>query len=995
MANISPGTYTKIVDLSSFVQQVPGTIGFICALTEKGEDNKVKLLGSQTEFVEEFGKPNISQFGTQYSQGPYIAFNYLGESSALQFMRCLPDDATYSNIRIYGNVDTTNVYFADYVSDLNNTTDITTAMQAWGLNTPLVIFYPIGRGTYYNYLGIELSEDEKYPGEGIYHLDVYETQSNGDYVMIESFTISFDESAKSLNPGESIFLEYILETYSKVLRARVSSGGFDLLEKVFYDTRLGSAGGTRAGGPTGETGEYEYNGEISIESSGSTTYIDSTSWEDSTSWIDTTADSTAVIANITWTTTSALNEAKYSLAGCGTTTDALCFGGYTGTWYIDTTEIWNGSSWAITSNLTEDKSSLAGCGTTSDALCFGGYHVGSAFKDTTEIWNGSSWATTSSLTQSKSQFAGCGNISDALCFGGYNGTRINITEIWSGSIWATTSSLNEGKNYLAGCGNTSNALCFGGSTTISDLVNTTEIWNGSSWTTTSSLNEAKNRLAGCGTTSDALCFGGEDGTVRVDTTEMWNGSSWAITSSLNQTKYNSAGCGDVSDALCFGGYTGAKIDITEIWGVTSYSVIPIIIDVREEVLTPYVVHHQTPVITNIYQLTDTNKDFSPYETDPESGDATYVVIVSDSNNQIVWGWMGDSTGVGNITVNVWQDRDLDTGTRGWNGDTGTFTYDDDNLTYIIKKSYDQSGGGIPGLFSVRPLKKGTEGSLVYRGTFSTATADQILAQGYSGVIDENVLDRDSQYFNLIYDAGYTKNIKDQIVGLAQAREDSVAIIDIGDNPNLNTSISSRTDDYPYNTYFASLFESYNRVFDLFTERQVWFSPCYHLAYILPRNDRVGELWFAAAGNNRGVARGIEELRYVPNISQRDILYLNQINPIIHQNNSYMLWGQLTSQSKASALQDLNVVRLLLYIETALQQYSRDFVFEQNGPAIWNQVRMDVIDFLELVKKKRGLFEYTVSVGATDAEIRYKTFHVNIELYVIKIAEKVEINISMK
>ncbi len=73
MANISPGIYTKIIDLSTFVQIVPSTIGFICALTEKGEDNKLKFLSSRSELVDEFGSPNISTYGQQYGQGAYVA----------------------------------------------------------------------------------------------------------------------------------------------------------------------------------------------------------------------------------------------------------------------------------------------------------------------------------------------------------------------------------------------------------------------------------------------------------------------------------------------------------------------------------------------------------------------------------------------------------------------------------------------------------------------------------------------------------------------------------------------------------------------------------------------------------------------------------------------------------------------------------------------------------------------------------------------------------
>jgi len=100
MANVSPGVFTKIIDLSTFVQAVPSTIGFLCGLTKKGRDNELIFVGSRAEFISEFGEPNITDFGKNFGQGPYIGYNYLGESGALYWIRCLPDDAAYSHLRI-------------------------------------------------------------------------------------------------------------------------------------------------------------------------------------------------------------------------------------------------------------------------------------------------------------------------------------------------------------------------------------------------------------------------------------------------------------------------------------------------------------------------------------------------------------------------------------------------------------------------------------------------------------------------------------------------------------------------------------------------------------------------------------------------------------------------------------------------------------------------------------------------------------------------------
>ena len=63
MANVSPGVFTKIIDLSAFVQAVPSTIGFLCGFTKKGRDNELVFVGSRSELISEFGEPNIVDFG--------------------------------------------------------------------------------------------------------------------------------------------------------------------------------------------------------------------------------------------------------------------------------------------------------------------------------------------------------------------------------------------------------------------------------------------------------------------------------------------------------------------------------------------------------------------------------------------------------------------------------------------------------------------------------------------------------------------------------------------------------------------------------------------------------------------------------------------------------------------------------------------------------------------------------------------------------------------
>jgi phage tail sheath protein FI len=168
-----------------------------------------------------------------------------------------------------------------------------------------------------------------------------------------------------------------------------------------------------------------------------------------------------------------------------------------------------------------------------------------------------------------------------------------------------------------------------------------------------------------------------------------------------------------------------------------------------------------------------------------------------------------------------------------------------------------------------------------------------------------------------------------------------------------------------------------------------------MSYLLPRNDSVAEVWYAIAGFNRAPIDTIKELRFNPKLGQRDQFYLKQLNPIVQFAQGYTVWGQLTTQAKPSALQDLNIVRLVLYCKRALELFCRYYIFELNDSTTWGQVNGQVTEFLENVKSKRGFYNYSVEVGATEYERKRKTFHVNVTLEPTRVVEKILLNFFIK
>ena len=121
----------------------------------------------------------------------------------------------------------------------------------------------------------------------------------------------------------------------------------------------------------------------------------------------------------------------------------------------------------------------------------------------------------------------------------------------------------------------------------------------------------------------------------------------------------------------------------------------------------------------------------------------------------------------------------------------------------------------------------------------------------------------------------------------------------------------------------------------------------------------------------------------------------QINPIVHFPEGYTVFGNLTTQKRPTALQDINCMRLVLYIKRALEQFCRYFIFDFNDSVTWDKINRQIIPFLDTIQSRRGLVSYGIEVGATEWEFKNKICHVNVTLEPMKVIEKIELNLYVK
>jgi len=239
-----------------------------------------------------------------------------------------------------------------------------------------------------------------------------------------------------------------------------------------------------------------------------------------------------------WAAGGNIATARQQPGGAGTQTSGLCFGGNANTpsppaiVITGVTEEYDGTSWTSGGTMATARGSLAGCGTQTSALAFGGF-ISPATPNTaaTEEYDGSSWTSGGNLGTSRLNLAGAGTQTSGLAFGGRDAAPVEektATEEYDGTSWTSGGNLNTARFVLAGAGTQTSALAFGGA--APPVTGATEEYNGTSWSNQPSMANARQALAGCGTQPAALAFGGRVSPFQQ--TEEFTGAGAGVTKTV-------------------------------------------------------------------------------------------------------------------------------------------------------------------------------------------------------------------------------------------------------------------------------------------------------------------------------------------------------------------------------------------------------------------------------------------------------------------------------
>jgi hypothetical protein len=203
------------------------------------------------------------------------------------------------------------------------------------------------------------------------------------------------------------------------------------------------------------------------------------------------------------------------------------------------------------------------------------------------------------------------------------------------------------------------------------------------------------------------------------------------------------------------------------------------------------------------------------------------------------------------------------------------------------------------------------------------------------------------------------------------RADSLYIINA---PNLPTSeeIVDEIDAASIDSNYSATYWPWIQVRDVDNATQIYLPPTGEVVKNIALTDNVSYPWFAVAGYSRGLVNSIKAFKKLT-LDERDDLYKNRINPIAtFSDTGTIIWGNKTLQVRESALDRINVRRLLLRARKLISAVAVRLLFEQND----DQVRQDFLNLvnpiLSSIKKERGLYDFRVTVSNDPEDIDANT-----------------------
>ena len=286
--------------------------------------------------------------------------------------------------------------------------------------------------------------------------------------------------------------------------------------------------------------------------------------------------------------------------------------------------------------------------------------------------------------------------------------------------------------------------------------------------------------------------------------------------------------------------------------------------------------------------------------------------------------------------------------------------------------FDNAGDAKSEYTSSIPIAaSGTLGGALGTDFFNTVAnfTSDINSTNTQGLVEDNytttislLANQDEYKYNLIvapglYKTDYSAPLT-SIISNTQTRGDAIAVIDTVKYAQTITAV--KTEASGIDSSYAATYWPWLQTIDPDLGKQSWVPASTMIPGVFAFNDNSSEAWFAPAGLNRGGLSTVLRAERKLTNGNRDSLYQSNVNPIAtFPNAGVVVFGQKTLQKKASALDRVNVRRLLIELKSYISQVADNLVFEQNSISTRNNFLGQVNPYLESIQQRQGLYAFKV------------------------------------
>ena len=308
------------------------------------------------------------------------------------------------------------------------------------------------------------------------------------------------------------------------------------------------------------------------------------------------------------------------------------------------------------------------------------------------------------------------------------------------------------------------------------------------------------------------------------------------------------------------------------------------------------------------------------------------------------------------------------------------------------------------------------------GSFGRKAQRKVIIQALQAMVNANqeIRDDESRLFNVMATPGYPELINEMI---ALNNDRGLTAFIVGDSPfrlpsdgtslnNWGSNVALAVEDNDNGAvsrdeylgmFYPSLFTSDN------AGNNVVVPPSHGILRTLALSDQVSFPWFAPAGTRRGGITNASAAGYIDaegefksialNEGQRDTLYANNINPITFLTGAGLVnFGQKTRAKNASALDRINVARLVIYLRSQLKKLAKPYIFEPNDKITRDEIKAQADSLMLELVSQRALYDFLVvcdESNNTPSRIDRNELYLDIAIEPVKAVEFIYIPLRLK